>query len=128
MTFRLKKIHHLIRYFLLLGAGVFVGYLQRWNEDLTLLFIGPPLYLAYSLKKIIASYAGPLPPSQAVNHYAFLLPITLVYFGLIGFQLKQLYNERGFIRTLSLFALAGFLIYIHYMTWEYLLGFFTPDA
>ena len=127
MAFSLKKIHHLIRYFVLLGIVIFVGYVKRWQDPLFLLLIGPALYLAYTLKQAVISLIS-LPPSEMINYYAFLMPVCLLYFGLLGFQLKQLWNERGKIRFVSLFALIVFVIYIHYSAWGNLSSyFFIPD-
>ena len=121
------KIHHLTRYFLLLAILVFVAFIRRWNEAIALVFIGPVLYLASGLKKFMGSYF-PVPSSAAFHHYALLLPLTLLYYGLIAFQLKQLWNERGVVKIATLAALLGFLVYIHFTTWKHLLGYFQPLA
>jgi hypothetical protein len=44
----------------------------------------------------------------------------------IGFQLKQLWNERGSIRFVSLGALILFLLYMHYIAWKNLSLYFIP--
>ena len=128
MKFRLDKIHHLIRYFLVLSILAFVGYLKHWNDTICLLLVGPCLYLASGLKKIIVSYVWSVPSSLNVNLYGFLLPLTVLYFGLIGFQLKQLWNERGKIRIISLVFFIGFLLYIHYKSSQYLAGYFEAGS
>ena len=125
MALRLPRIHHLIRYFVLVSILIFVGYLKQWSDNIFLLFIGPPMYLAYGLKRMIAVYLWALPVGIRLNQYLFVMPLTVLYFGFVGFQLKQLWNERGFIRTLSLFFFLAFLIYIHHLTWKNLLGYFT---
>lgn len=126
MKFRLKKIDHLTRYFLIGAILIFVGYVNRWNDTTFLLFTGPILYLALGLKKFINSLVVNFPSSERINFYLFLLPLTILYFGLIGFQIKKLFNERGFIRFVSLFAFLLFLTYIHYTAWKTLQGYFTP--
>lgn len=118
-----RKIDHLTRYFTALGILVFWGYLQRWNDKISLIFIGPPLYLAQGLKKILTSSFEQIPPSASLNHFGFLMPVTLFYFGLMGFLLKQLWNERGGIRNISITAFAAFLIYIHYTAWVNLFAY-----
>ena len=118
MALSLKKIHHLIRYFLLLGLLAFIAFNLKWNYDFVLVVMGPPIYVAYGLKKVMMDYVWKIPASAVINSYAFLLPITLVYFGLIGFQFKQLWNERGTIRTFSLLAFIAFLVYIHFAAWH----------
>ena len=124
MALSLKKVHHLIRYFIILGIIVFFGYIKRWRDDVFLVLIGPILYLIFALKEWLGSLSVPLPKSQWANQFGFLLPFCLFYFGLLGFQLKQLWNERGKIRFLSLFALIFFILYIHYEAWGNLSGYF----
>jgi len=127
MKFTLKKIHHLIRYFLVLSVIAFIGYMQRWHDDVFLTLIGPPLYLAHKLKSLLEGTLGAIPHSDTVTFYGFLLPVTILYYGITAYFLKQLWNERGFIRTMTLVALGGFLIFIHYRTWTELTGFFVPN-
>jgi len=114
----LKRIDHLIRYFAAIGLLTFFAYIKSWNDDFFLIFLGPCLYLAHGLKSVLSSVLGSLPSSRTFNHYGLLLPISLVYSCLIGFQMKQLWNERGKARFISLFALVLFLIYIHYLAWK----------
>src|SRR5205823_3724054 len=84
--------------------------------------------LAYTVKDGIISIL-PLPDSENLNYYGFLMPFCILYFGLLGFQLKQLWNERGKVRFLSLFALIAFVSYIHYISWKNLSNYFrVPDA
>ena len=128
MAFSLKKIHHLIRYFVILGLVVFVGYLKHWQDDVFLALIGPAIYLAYTAKGLITSVIA-LPGSETVHYFGFLMPLCIVYFGLLGFQLKQLWNERGKVRFLSMFALIVFVFYIHYAAWGSLSTYFiAPRA
>jgi hypothetical protein len=117
----LQKIHHLIRYFILLAIVAFIAFTQKIAYGIVLILLGPPIYLAYGLKKIIVDLIWSIPSSDAINLYGFILPITILYFGLMGFQLKQLWNERGTVRTLSLLAMVGFLFFIHYFCWKNLL-------
>ena len=127
VTNAIGQIHHLIRYFFLLGVLFFVAYVKRWSDDLSLILMGPPLYLTQALKTFVSSFVG-FPSSQTFIYYVFLLPVTMMYFGFIGFQIKQLWNEKGPIRFISLFALVGFLIYVHYLTWTNLSHYFALPA
>jgi hypothetical protein len=130
MRFPFKKIHHLIRYFLLIGIIVFVGYIKQWPSDLFLLLIGPSIYLAYLLKNLVAQNIWSPPNVDTINYFAFLLPVTLLYFGLTGFLLKQLWNERGKVRFVSILALILFILYVHYTAWKNLSGYYyiPPEA
>ena len=124
MSLSLKKINHLIRYFIPIGIIVFIGYLQHWRDDFFLIFIGPALYLAYHFKNLILSFIS-FPQSAVISQFGFVLPFCIFYYGFLGFQLKQLWNERGKTRFFSLLALTAFLIYIHYAAWINLSGFFA---
>ena len=123
MGFSLKKIHHLIRYFVIIGIVVFVGYIKHWQDDVFLILIGPVLYLAYLAKEGIQSLIS-LPSSEAFHYFGFVMPLCIFYFGLLGFQLKQLWNERGKVKFFSMFALIAFVIYIHYSAWGNLSAYF----
>ncbi len=127
MLGHLQKVHHLIRYFVLVGIVVFVGYVKQLNDKIFLLFMAPPIYLAHGLKKIISGTIA-LPSSQTVNIYFFLMPVTILYFGLIGFQLKQLWNERGTVKIGILILFVGFLGYIHYASWKNVLSYILSGA
>jgi hypothetical protein len=120
------KIHHLIRYFLVLAVVSTMGYINHWQDNVFLFLVGPVLYLCVPLRNFVESIFGSIPFSQTINQFGFILPVLLVYYGLIGFQLKQLWNEQGLIRIVSLMALIGFLAYIHYKSWTNLTAFMTP--
>ena len=128
MRFLFKQFHHLIRYFLIIGLLVFFGYIKHWGVhwhfDFFLVLIGPALYTADQLKNLITTYVRSLPNQKDWNYYAFLLPTTVLYFCLVGFQLKKLWNERGKIRILSILALIFFLVYIHNLAWKNLTNYF----
>lgn len=118
------QIHHLIRYFFILGILAFVAYFKRWNDELALIPMGPPLYLTEALESFISPMVG-FPRTQTFIYYAFLLPLTILYYSLIGFQIKQLWNERGPIKIISLVALIAFIGYIHYTAWKNLSVIFS---
>ena len=63
-----------------------------------------------------------------MNDFGFLLPLSILYYTLIGFQIKQLWNESGVARTLTLITLVGFLIFIHVFAWKNISGYFQPNA
>jgi hypothetical protein len=118
------QIHHLIRYFFLIGVLSFVAYIKRWSDDASLIIMGPPLYLTYGLNTLISGFIS-LPSSQNFIYYTILMPVTIIYYSFIGFLIKQLWNEKGPIRFISLFALIGFLLYIHHTTWKNLSAYFS---
>lgn len=110
------------------GTLAFVGYLKEWNDNVFIPLLAPPIYLTHFLKNAVFTYLLPhRPVTSAVIHFAFLLPITVIYFGFVGFLMKKLWNETGVIRFLSIFVLTGFLIYIHYQAGRFLLGYLTTS-
>jgi hypothetical protein len=127
MSFVFKRVHHLIRYFVILGVFTFVGYVMRWHDNTFMALSGPPIYLANHLKKLILSYFSTIPQTETLDIYFLLMPVTLGYYTLAGFLTKQLWNEKGFIRSFSLVAFMGFLVYIHLKTFNDLSAYFTPN-
>lgn len=126
MAFSFNKIHHLIRYFLLLALVFFVAYIKEWSDAIFFPIMGPPIYLAYYLKSFINPFIEFLEINPIhMNQFGYLLPVTLVYFGLVGFFFKQLWNEHGFFKVVSLIALSGFLVYVHYLSGDILLKYVT---
>lgn len=125
MSFKIKKINHLIRYFIPFGIFVFFGYRLGWIPSLFLFLVGPVLYLAYGFRYLITQYVVEIPYHPNVNDFGFLLPMCVGYAILTGFLFKQLFNERGFTRNISLIALTSFLIYIHYAAWQYLMEYYS---
>lgn len=123
MSFLFRQVQHLTRYFLIFSLLVFVLYWQDINRDLAFLFIGPPLYIAYYLKDILAGYIE-FESSRPINLFAFILPVNTAYYGLVGFQIKKIWNEQGFVRTITLLALVGFLFFIHFLAWRHLTGYY----
>jgi hypothetical protein len=114
--------------FLVIGIIVFAGYQMSGGNLLFFLIIGPSIYFAHFLKTFAMTTLGFSPligtlPASAVNDYVFLLPATLLYFGMIGFQIHQLLKEQGPIRHFSFLALLAFLGYIHYKAWTSLTGY-----
>jgi hypothetical protein len=122
-TFRLPTIHHLIRYFFAAGVIVFFVYWKKIQIQIALVFIGPCLYLASMIKKFLVPAIPALSTAADIQYLTILLPITLTYYLVASFLFKELWNERGIIRILSLLGLVGFLIYIHLLAWENLKGY-----
>lgn len=112
-----KRFSHLTRYIVCLGILVFISYLLQWEETITLILMGPSLYLAYFLKGLVPS-AIPIPSWPWVNDFIFVLPMTVLYFVIVGFQIKKLYNEHGIVRIFMLFIVLAFLAYIHAQAWR----------
>jgi len=121
-----RRIPFLGRFIALLGVAAFVLYWMDINTTAALVLTGPPIYLAYFAKNLIgASIAGA--DSQSAKDFGFMLPATLLYYAALGFLVRQLLNERGIIKIVTIIALVGFLVFIHFMTWQRLSGYMhTP--
>ena len=108
-----RRIKHLARYFGVLGTLCFAGYFYTDYSYYFLATLGPSFFLVYFLRHYAAHLLNFL-PNQAVFDKIFLLfPFTVIYFGLVGFHIKNILNERGKIRLIVLLAFLGFLTYIH---------------
>ncbi len=109
-----KRIKHLARYFGILGFLFLLGYGYTDYSYYFLILLGPAFFLTYWLRtfeplKIVTSFI----PNEPLYNNLLILSSTLIYFGLIGFQLKNILNERGKIRLVILLIFFGFLFYIH---------------
>ena len=113
-----KRIKHLARYFGILAIICLLGYACTGFAYPFLVFVGPPIFLTYWLRTQGGLLVQWLPNEPLVNHLFLFAPLTVVYFGLVGFQLKNILNERGIIRTLILIAFLGFLIYLHSLAFQ----------
>ena len=109
-----KRIKHLSRYFAGLGLVAFAGY---WYTDYSynfLLLVGPCFYIVYFLRHYGSVVLNLLPNEPTFNKIFLLFPVTVFYFGLVGYHLKNILNEQGKIRLLIVLAFLGFLGYIHH--------------
>ena len=112
-----KKIKHLSRYFGILGFLCLLGYGYTPLSRFFLIAIGPAFYITYWFRQY-AGFLSSMIPNEPLFNNLLLLFWTLIYFGLMGFQLKNILNERGKIRFLVLAAFFGFLFYIHYAAFK----------
>ncbi|MBN1689135.1 MAG: hypothetical protein JW893_08550 [Candidatus Omnitrophica bacterium] len=119
-----KAPSRVIRYFVLAGVIFFVAFVMRWFGKANLALMGPPIFLAYGIEKLFGPYVSVMTSRENLREYFYLLPLTITYYGLVGFFLKQLLQESGKVGLLSLLAFIGFVIYIHYQSWLNLTGYF----
>lgn len=113
-----KKIKHLARYFGIVGLLCILAYAFMPSVNLFLIPLGPPFFVVYWLRVHAGLLTAVIPNQPFYNHLFLILPITVVYFGLVGFQIKNILNERGKIRLLIMAAFVGFLIYLHYVAFQ----------
>lgn len=117
--FHPKKIKHLARYFGVLGVLILVGYFYSSFSNYFLIILGPAFFLAYWLRTfgpvtMITSFI----PNEPLYNNLLIIFTTIVYFGLLGFQLKNILNERGKIRLVILLVFFGFLFHIHRLAFK----------
>lgn len=113
-----QRIHHLARYFGILAVVVFAGYQLPGLSYLFLPFVGPPLYLVAFLRGRIYFLEAVIPNKFFVNTFLLFFPLTVIYFGLIGFQIKNIVNERGRLGLVMLVVFLAFLGYIHFLAFR----------
>lgn len=124
--FPFKAPPRLIRYFILSSFLFFAAYVLQWGGHFNFFFMGPPLYLAHAVKDLVTAKLGIRNISPVVRDYLFLLPAVTIYYGALGFFLKQLFQERSKLGLLSFVCLIVFLIYVHYKAWANLAGYYEP--
>ena len=112
-----KKIQHLSRYFGILGFLCLLGYGYTAYSYYFLALIGPSFFITYWLR-IHAGFLASIIPNEPLYNNILILVGTLLYFGLVGFQIKNILNERGKIRLLVLAIFLGFLVYIHRLAFQ----------
>lgn len=113
-----KRVHHLARYFGMLAFLCLFGYSFLGLAYPLLVLLGPPLFLTYLLRAHVGFLVGWIPNLPIVNQLFLFFPLTIIYFGLVGFQLKNIINERGKIRVVVLAVFVLFLIYIHSLAFK----------
>ena len=106
------------RYFALLGLLFLAGFWYSQYSFKLLRILGPVFFLAAWLRVHAAVLFQFLPNEPFYNNYFLLIPVTIVYFGFIGLQIKNILNEIGLIRPLSLIVFLAFLVYIHYLSFQ----------
>ena len=126
MLFLLRHVRHLTRYFFVLGGLAFYLHYQGSVPEVSLVLMGPAIFLAHFLHTNLSVYI-PVEETRQILDFGYLLPVTLFYFTLTGYLFKQLWNERGFMRTLTMVALFVFMAAIHYMSWKALAGYAIPN-
>ena len=112
-----KRIKHLARYFGVLAMALLVSY-DLTLHPVLLFFLSPGFFLAYWFRVKGGVLTAWIPQTHAIDQFALFFPLTLIYFGLIGFQLKNLINERGKLRVISTFIFLAFLSYIHWTAFK----------
>lgn len=105
-----------------LGAGAFFFHYLNISETVSLFFIGPIIYLAAAVNGLLSQYIA---ISKDMQQYGLLLPACILYFGLIGFLIKQLLEEKGLIKILTFMTVIGFFIFIHFFAWSNLTDYLS---
>lgn len=107
---------------MVIGILSLLAYGTAWNTNVCAFLSGPVFYLSYWTKSFLGRYLD----TAAVPNEIFFISMTILYFGIIGFMLKELWNERGVIRYGSILAFSLFLLYLHYKSWQVLTAYFIP--
>lgn len=113
-------------HFILFGLGVFAAHYFNMAASFLLILSGPAIYLATFFGQFLLKFIE-LPKDQNTLELVLLLPLHIVYFGLIGFLLKQISTEKGAIRILTFLIVVGFLGFIHFVSWNSLNLYLKPD-
>lgn len=107
--------------FIFLGILGFLIYLFSGKANFSFVLLGPPIYVAYSLKSLLSFLKG---NSAVVNDFIFILPVTVLYYWGISFFIERLQNEKGWIKSISLTATILFILFLHYLAWNNLSAYY----
>jgi len=103
--------------FILFGAGS-EYFLWRTGANLVFLsLISPALALAHLLESRFPVFKN-LSPLQ--NELFLVFPFTLLYFGLAGYWVRQIFRESGFQKYFLLISLTAFLVILHWQALGYI--------
>ncbi|MDD5672060.1 MAG: hypothetical protein PHN49_10505 [Candidatus Omnitrophica bacterium] len=108
----------------LLGALAFCLFEFTNGMPYSFPLIGPPLYIASLIKQFLLPSIN---LTSEMRDYGLLLPVTMLYFIMIGLQLGQLTQEHGIRKPVTILSFLAFLIYIHYKTWVSLSGYYLAN-
>ncbi len=109
------------RRILFIAAFCAVGILSEiflWQTGAHPVFIvvlSPVLYLASFIESKITF----LSMSAISSELIFVVPLNLLYFGLIGYWFKRIIEEPGIMKYFLLFSIFLFLVFLH---WQAALG------
>ena len=106
-----------ILFFIVIGllSEILLWHVQK--NDIFLAVMAPVLTGAHFIENLL-----PVIKTLSVtqNEFSLIIPITLVYFGLIGLWVAHIFKEEGFFKYLALFCVLGFLAVIHWQALIYL--------
>ena len=95
--------------FMLLGALCEILFWATGGHVAFILALSPVLYLANWLEGKITFLSLP----AVANELVFVLPVNLLYFGLMVYWLKQVSEENGLIRIALILAILVLIVFIH---------------
>jgi len=113
-----KRIPHLSRHFGFLAFTCLILYAFSGLSFQILTFLGPPLFFVAWLRVHGGFLVSIVPNDYFYNNAFLVVPATFIYFGLVGFELKNILNERGRYRIVLLVAFLVFLAYLHNATFQ----------
>ena len=110
------------RFFSIIFVCVLIGLANEYllwqvKENSVFLAVMSPTLTAANFLETQLPFFKSLSPIQ--NEFALVLPLTSLYFGLIGYWLGQICREDGILKYFTLLCLIGFLIVIHWQALIY---------
>ena len=89
---------------------------QIQKNDAFIAILAPVLTIAHFAENYLP-FLKNLPALQ--NELVLIFPLTLLYFGGIGFWISKILTEEGFLKFISLVCFVGFIIIIHGQAYSY---------
>lgn len=97
---------------LFIAAGIILEILL-WATNLNgfiVFFLSPALSVSHWLDQKFSF----LTSTPLANELIFVLPVNIIYFGIIGYWIKRISEERGALKVFSLIAIVLLIIFIHW--------------
>ena len=112
-----KRLVLIIAAFIAIGLASEILLWHVQKSDIFLAVMAPVLTGVYFIENLLPVLKT---LSAVQNEYSLIIPITLIYFGLIGYWVVQILREDGFFKYLALLCIAGFLGVIHWQALTFL--------
>jgi hypothetical protein len=101
--------------FVIIGITSEILFWKTNTNPLFVIILSPVLFAAHWLEGKFSFF--PLTP--VLDELIFVLPVNLLYFGLVGYWLKRVSEERGIMKFLLLLIVIVFIGYLH---WQAAMG------
>jgi len=112
-----KRLLLIILLFIAFGLASELLIWRAQKSEIFIVIMAPVLTVAHFLENLIPFLKT---FSSLQNELALIFPVTLIYFGLVGFWMAKIFTEEGVFKYFAALCLAGFVVFIHWQALSYL--------